>query len=303
MKKCPYGAALIALILGGTLFFANFINAYAVDGITLPTDEGDREVVSVSLPTLAEEEDSPFDFILDPQGLIYETDAALYGGGKVEEGSYLLFRHRGDSEYLFSGTSDFLTAENRGNVPVEVTVTAEVAHLGEIVILDNDDFEDREDCSLYLALIDDEGNEEPIPEDGKISVKTELRAALTTYSFGLRGACNPNGPWEDIVVHPKVRVTWKIEQISSGKKQDDLMEEEEDPSEDLIDEEITEQEEILVPTPTPEKEGYLEGIPDEEDTDIDDPGEPGEEFDSEEELLESEEVITEEKSAKIGEIN
>lgn len=59
------------------------------------------DIVNVVLPTVTAGETSPLDFLLDPQGLLYETGAMRYGGGVVEEGATLLFRNSGGS-YDFS---------------------------------------------------------------------------------------------------------------------------------------------------------------------------------------------------------
>ncbi len=246
MKKYRYGAALISLVLCGALVWVNSINTFALGGVTLPT-EREEEIMEVSLPTIAENEDSPFDFVIDPQALIFETDAALYGGWKVEEGAYLLFRRHDGGEYLFAGRSDMLTASNRGSAPMMVTITASVDDLGDIRLSETDDLSERDDCSMYLALVDDEGNEWAIPESGELSVSVELAGAregagfyrideengsyefeeeiideeeFPSYSFGLRGAINPNGEWEKIDIHPSVRVTWKLESEASAEEQE-----------------------------------------------------------------------------------
>ena len=80
-----------------------------------------EDTVSIELPTI--EEPSPFDFILDPQRLITETDGAKYGSSTFETGATLFFENV-DGDYDFSSRSDMLTITNKGTVPVEVTVTA-----------------------------------------------------------------------------------------------------------------------------------------------------------------------------------
>lgn len=238
---------ITTVVLATMLITVGTVSAMAIDTVTLPTEVYGEDVISVALPAISEEEGSPFDFMIDPQGLIYETDAARYGGGKVEEGATLLFRNQ-DGEYDFSKRSDRLTVRNQSNVAVIVTITASIGDLGEIEMLGSPDFEDSEDCSIYLAIVDDEGNERPVSEDGEVSVSIEMRKApdnayvyrideetgdysyeLTTspeevdfdsYSFGLVGYCNPNGNWQDISVHPRVTVTWRVEPVLSEEEEE-----------------------------------------------------------------------------------
>lgn len=230
------------------------VDALAVDTVTLPLEVYGKDVVSVALPAISEGGESPFDFIIDPQELIFATDAAKYGGGKVEENATILFRNH-DGEYDFSRRSDSLTVKNRSNVPVVVTVTASIENLGDIEIAGSTDFGDSDVCGMYIAVVDDEGNEKPISEDGEISISTEMRKApddayvyrideesgsysyelsrspeeidFDSYSFGLTGYCNPNGNWQDVAVHPVVKVTWKVEPVLSDEEEEEPEQQEE----------------------------------------------------------------------------
>ena len=125
--------ALLTGICTAFMLLAGSVDVRAVDTVTLPLEVYGKDVVSVALPAISEDGESPFDFIIDPQGLIYATDAAKYGGGKVEESATILFRNH-DGEYDFSRRSDSLTVKNRSNVPVIVTITASVENLGDIEI-------------------------------------------------------------------------------------------------------------------------------------------------------------------------
>lgn len=247
-------AALLTGICTAFMLLAGSVDVRAVDTVTLPLEVYGKDVVSVALPAISEESESPFDFIIDPQGLIFATDAAKYGGGKVEENATILFRNH-DGEYDFSRRSDSLTVKNRSNVPVVVTITASVEELGDIEIAGNADFGDSDACSMYLAVVDDEGNEKPISEDGEITISTEMRSApddayiyrideengsysyelsrspeeidFDSYSFGLTGYCNPNGNWQDVAVHPVVKVTWKVEPVLSDEEEEEPEQQEE----------------------------------------------------------------------------
>ena len=206
----------------------------------LPTVPAAEDVISIMLPTVMEEEKSPFDFIMDPQGLLYKTDAARYGGGVVEEGATLLFQNK-EGEYDFSRYSDRLAVTNQSTVPVLLTISARITDLGELSMVESDDFSDRNDCCVYLAVVDDGGNVYPISADGEVTIQVEMKAApesayvyrlgddlqsyhpaqsddfeeveFDTYFLGLVGACNPDADWSNISAHPVVSVTWHIDPI------------------------------------------------------------------------------------------
>ena len=140
-------------------------------------DQGDwktepEDTVFVELP--ATEESSPFNFILDPQRLITETDGAKYGSSTFEAGATLFFENS-DSIYDFSSQSDMLTIMNKGAVPVEVTVTAWLNQIDNLCITQNDSFED-EATSIFLALVDSSGYVLPLDENGRASITEDLHA-------------------------------------------------------------------------------------------------------------------------------
>lgn len=228
------------------------IKAFAVESIMLPVQVVGDDVVSISLPVISESETSVFDFILDPQGLLYETDAARYGGGRVEEGATLLFYNK-EGEYDFSKHSDWLTVTNRSTVPARVMVTAQVMDFGDIRLSESADFGESTEPEVYLAIEDDKGNILPLSVDEQATINLEMSAApenayvfrldeenhtyqygmsldpdmmdFDTYSFGLIGACNPNADWQDISIHPTITVTWYVEPI--------VVEEQEEVSEEV----------------------------------------------------------------------
>ena len=266
----------------------------AVEPVTLPIEVYGEDVISVVLPAISEDGNSPFDFIIDPQGLIYETDAARYGGGRVEEGATILFHNHDEGEYDFSKRSDRLVVRNQSNVPVIVTITASVDDLGEINVVGNTDFGDSEDCSMYLAIVDDEGNEQPVSENGEVSVTIEMREApdnayvyrideengsysyefstdpenidFDSYSFGLIAYCNPNGNWQDISVHPRVKVTWKVEPVLS----EDVIEENDESEDDIDDVEEIDTSESNAEEKTDEEQESTEEVVNKDENDSDD---------------------------------
>lgn len=172
MKKERYNKKrLTAIVVAAVLLLAYPIRTFAIESTSLSSEMGMEDVISEVLPTVMEKEDvisimlptimegekSPFDFIMDPLGLLYETDAARYGGGVVEERATLLFQNK-EGEYDFSRYSDRLAVTNQSTVPVLLTISARITDLGELSMAENDDFADSHDCSVYLAVVDDQGN-------------------------------------------------------------------------------------------------------------------------------------------------
>lgn len=289
MQRMKTTAFLTGICMAAMLI-VNPVIVMAGDTVMLPLEVYGKDVVSVALPSVSEDGDSPFDFIIDPQELIFATDAAKYGGGKVEEGATLLFRNH-DGEYDFSRRSDRLTVKNQSNVPVVVTITASIDDLGDIDVVGSPDFGDSDACSMYLAVVDDEGNEKPISEEGEISVSTEMRKApedayvyrideengsysyefsrspeeidFDSYSFGLTGYCNPNGNWQDISIHPIVRITWKVEPLLSEEE----IEQQEEPEEEAATEGGSEQTEEQETAKEPESDVNESGQETSETTD------------------------------------
>lgn len=233
-------AAKAVLFAITTVFLAFPVRVSAAGGTVLPVEIFGKDVVSVGVPVISEGETSPFDFILDPQELLYETDAMRYGGGTVEEGTTLLFRNTAGG-YDFSRYSDKLTVTNQSTVPVKVTISASVSNLEDVSISGSDDFSGNESQSIYLALVDDEGNVQPISANGDTTFSWVMQAApenayvytineedhtyecvlsgspetigFDTYSFGLVGACNPNVDWKNRFLHPVVTVIWRVDPI------------------------------------------------------------------------------------------
>lgn len=252
----------------------NYQSTEAIGSILLPTDTVEENIISVDLPTVKEDEDSPFDFIIDPQNLLFKTDAAVFGGGVVEEGANLLFNNRTEGGVDFSKYSDRLGVTNRSTVPVMVTISAKITDADDLQIVQDKDFAEDNLPYVYLALVDDRGNEQPISKDSEVSINVKMEKApknayvytfdpetgkyeyglsvpsedivFDTYSFGLTGECSSNADWSNVVVHPKITVTWDVEPIlmkqESEEEDEQRIEESQltmEQSEDVADEEIS----------------------------------------------------------------
>lgn len=90
--------------------------------------------------------------------------------------------------------------------------------LGELAVVEDRDFSESDVCGLYLALVDDQGNELPLSADREVSVSRFMEAG--SCSFGLTGACNPDADWQDLSVHPKVTVTWRVEPVMTEEEEE-----------------------------------------------------------------------------------
>lgn len=241
-KKSSQIVIRIAAIATSALTIAILFpaNSSFAGSTVLPVEIFGKNIVSMEMPVVTEGETSPFNFILDPQGLLYETNATHYGGGMVEEGASLLF-HNNSGSYSFSRYSDRLTVANRSTVPVTVTVSASVSNLDGIGLVENDDFSGNETPSIYLAIVDDEGNVQPLSKDRENSISWIMQAApenayvfkvnetdqiyecvlsgnpetigFDTYSFGLLGSCNLNADWKNVSVHPIVTIQWHVDPL------------------------------------------------------------------------------------------
>ena len=211
-------------------------NPETTDEIKVPTDDPTNPIISVLMPVTGDND--PFNFFIDPNNILYNSfhdREDIY----VEENANLLFINRTGDVLGLSGLSDKLSIVNQSTVPVEVTVTARVENLSGINLLDNSDFGDSKECDLYLALVDEDGDEIPLNSDGEIVFKATLEKApleayayvldpetgeyrysyqfgevdFDTYSFGLKGNCNKEGDWANVPSNPKVVLTWEFEPI------------------------------------------------------------------------------------------
>ncbi len=187
------------------------------------TREQTDAMLCIELPPEYETGHSPFDFILDPQGVINATGAARYGGRSFEEGATLYFENtKGD--YNFSSKSDWLDIINKGTETVRITIRATLKNLGDVRVVGDGSFTDDDTCSVYLALEDNQGNYIPLDEHGEAVIQEEINGAVgespdVLYSFCLTGSCNPNGDWGKISDVPYVAVDWSVEPVINGNEE------------------------------------------------------------------------------------
>lgn len=200
--------------------------------------EAKRGIFQVIFPSDTEH---VFDFIMDPQKLISQTDAAAYEGGVFEEDATLFFRRRdGGVPEDYSSSSDALVITNAGTADVDLTVTASISmdSMEGIALTGDREFTDDTGASLYLALTDGE-HTAAIDEKEGASICTALKGAsaesgtVSEYRFWLTGAVNENGDWSAVEsAVPKVTVTWNVTPHEPEQPEEDRRPEESNLSEE-----------------------------------------------------------------------
>lgn len=209
---------IVSMVMSVAMSMSSSIAIYANETVqdpeTAAEHNNDPDMLQIVLPTNAA---GIFDFILDPQQLISQTNGAAYEGRKFEEGATLFFeRFDGETEEDYSSTSDAVTFANKGSMPVEVLVTANIkASEPDVLIMTDDrEFTDDISASLYLALTDGEMTVPILTEEGA-SIRGIIPAATEEgeglYSFRLTGTANGRGDWSVMKnVGLEVTVTWII---------------------------------------------------------------------------------------------
>ena len=237
-KRCP--ALLMAMAMAWSLpacVSAADIAQNDEPNISELTANVETDVCQVVMPANTE---GIFDFILDPQGLINETDGAMYKGKNFEKDCTVFFRRRdGKVKEDYSRKSDFVTITNKSTMPVEVSLEVKVdpASLAGIEMTEDRKFKKDKSASLYLAVADGK-KEVPVGKDG-VTIHKTIEAApdgaygyeynsdtekyeyglkenieeniFDNYSFQLIGAANEKGDWSALTkAVPKIVVTWKV---------------------------------------------------------------------------------------------
>jgi hypothetical protein len=208
-----------------------------------------KSVFCVELPTV-NENDTTFQFRLDPQDLIGETktDDGKYGVDGLEladsdtsAGLYFI-----DSDGKFSSTSAALTATNKSSVDVSVSVSATLANATGLTLASSDAFagvENKNSIYLELAAKNSDGDVSANAlADGTAKYEGTLASADADYSvvvsgdgydyqldpsatgfdsvdFYLTGACNQAADvdWSKLTnIAPTVTVKWTLKAASTG---------------------------------------------------------------------------------------
>ncbi len=214
------------------------------EAIAVETDAPETDIYSVILPVV--EDKDPFNFFIDPKNILYnsfkDSDEVT-----VEEGANLLFINRTEEKVGLSGNSDKLSIINQSTMPVDVTITATIENIEGINLVQTEDFGDSEECDLYLALTDENGNEIPLSKEGEVTLTVRLDKApieayayvldeesgeyryayqmledivFSSYSVGIKGSANKEGDWTIPTGKPKVQVSWHVEPVKEEDSED-----------------------------------------------------------------------------------
>lgn len=212
----------------------------------IESDDFDEDFIRnrpVDIPNITvpiSEANSPFDYIIDPQGLIRQTDAARLGGGEVKEGASVLFRNT-QGEYKFSDYSDKLKITNKSTIPLQVTICAKIDDPGDIVMAKSSSELGGDVPGLFMALVNEEEILGIITESGSIDINLVLNpvpegtykveyneetekyeyvlsenadpSLYDSFSFGLFADCNTDASWRRVSQLPRIEVTWKTEPV------------------------------------------------------------------------------------------
>lgn len=242
LKKILVAALAVTMIMGSSSM------AFAAEQKGEGAGAGDLDVVkdsdvfSVVVPTDA---GTTFDYIVDPLGVIKETDAEKYGNKVFEDGPTVFFQNTdaevSPGEYNYSGTSNKLKAINKSTKAVDLSVEATLTGTDEVTMAEAGTVTGTTDVLLNLQLnggaagaaasetaaigagssdaeitaaIDETANAyETKYVNGKY-VK-QIKDSLTdddfeAYEFWLTGKANASSDWADVTTLPEVNVVWTV---------------------------------------------------------------------------------------------
>lgn len=243
---------LAAIALAGTMVLSSAAVAFAEPAKTGTSGgagsvEGvvTEDVYNAVLPT---ESTTAYQYIVDPQELIRQTDAAKYSGATFGEGT-VFFKN---SDKAYSNTSNAEKIINKSSKPLDVTVAAKAT-------VTTDDTEGATNAALatgktfsegntalevYLGITDSvDGNAEKALTAAGAEMKAVLGAApegayeyqydetkgysyglvadadkfkFAEYSFQINGAANAAAEWKADTGVPAVSVTWTVDLAAAG---------------------------------------------------------------------------------------
>ncbi len=142
MKKFLIAALTLTMIMGSSTmaFAANEVTEQEASGNGSGSGDGNAVAVTdifrVVVPTGNAQ---TFDYVLDPMGVISDTNAKKYGGVSFEPGQKMYFKHAATSAevpYIYTSRSDALKVINKSNVEVKLTLTAEVTDTEQVSYVD-----------------------------------------------------------------------------------------------------------------------------------------------------------------------
>lgn len=253
LKKILVAALAVTMIMGSSSM------AFAAEQKGEGTGAGDLDVVkdsdvfSVVVPTDA---GTTFDYIVDPLGVIKDTNAEKYGNKTFEANQSVYFQNAevtgteaGKSPYNYSGTSNKLKAINKSTKAVDIAVEATLDNTDEVTMAEATDIDNTKDTDVLLNLQLNGDNSKSAAITGTAAAKIadtidETTGAYETkyvngqyvkqikstfkdddfeaYEFWLTGKANPSSDWADVENLPEVKVVWTVKgegaEVSSGPR-------------------------------------------------------------------------------------
>lgn len=236
LKKILVAALAVTMIMGSSSM------AFAAEQKGQGEGSGDLDIVknsdvfSVVIPT---DSGTTFDYIVDPLGVIKDTNAEKYGNKSFDHnGDPTVFFQNTDvtsteAPYNYTGTSNKLKAINKSTKKVDVKVEATLTDTSEVTMVEASAATGTSDTLLNLQLQGDNSKSEKIVTSAEISDEIAAKAnAYETkyvngeyvkqiksgledkdfpkYEFWLTGAANPSSSWQDVTNLPQVKLVWTV---------------------------------------------------------------------------------------------
>lgn len=252
-RKAIASVLAVTMVLGSSImsFAGDVTPSEGVSNNTTLTASGnfeghvEKSVVNVTLPTVSADN---YNFIIDPEALIQQTDGKRYPNATFDtnaKGVYFangVNASTGKTEY--GATSVMPDVINKSSVSVNVTMSIELTDLNPSIKTVSESAVDvGTDANLWLAVTDGTDKEEVVGTTasmtktiagtaGNYVVSWNEAAGEYQYvikdnasdsswakaALGLTGACNTNGDWSasGLSEGSTVEVTWKYEEVGAG---------------------------------------------------------------------------------------
>ena len=188
---------LLAVGLAAAMLMGSSAVAFAADQEGSSSGEGETQFISKSdvfdvvLPTVAEDA-TTFDYLLDPEGLIAETEGDRYTGKVFDDDKTVYFLRSSqvdgtvkgaDGKVDYTDKSDEIKVVNKSTEAVDLKVSAKVTEVpSEITMAASNTFSGT-DAELYLALLGTDGTtptEKAISADG-VELAVNIPADAAAY--------------------------------------------------------------------------------------------------------------------------
>lgn len=252
-RKAIASVLAVSMVLGSSImsFAGDVTPSEGVSNNTTLTASGnfeghvEKSVVNVTLPTVSADN---YNFIIDPEALIQQTDGKRYPNATFDtnaKGVYFangVNASTGKTEY--GATSVMPDVINKSSVSVNVTMSIELTDLNPSIKTVSESAVDvGTDANLWMAVTDGTDKEEVVGTTASMTKTIAGTAANYVVSWneaageyqyvikdnasdsswakaalGLTGACNTNGDWSasGLSEESTVEVTWKYEAVGAG---------------------------------------------------------------------------------------